>query len=254
MKKSNTSPEGYSIIIAVLMIGFLIILTTSTLNLVLQEMQDGRGRENYMRAYAWAEWALELALLDIKDKGYGFYREKENIQYFWDTRTDGFIQYDIESETSSYTGSLAAFETDIIPLFTIDEEENKISISTLDFADIENAWLIWNVIGANGKGLSGKWNFSESSRRWLKTLEGTAFQFQDELVRNIFTSAWTYLTVYNPDNSPKEYSLRSDDLFTRPRSEILSSSQVGTYSQNLRTVVDNSEFLGILKYSIYSWN
>jgi hypothetical protein len=50
------------------MVGFLLVLTTSTLNLVLQEMQDGKGRQDYMKAYAGAEGALELALFQIKDK------------------------------------------------------------------------------------------------------------------------------------------------------------------------------------------
>ena len=222
---------------------------------MLQEMQDGRGRENYMRAYAGAEWALELALFDIKDKGYGFYKEETNIQYFGDTRKNGFIEYDIDSETSSYTGSLEAFTTDIIPLFTIDNSGTKNSVINLDF---RGNWLIWNVIGANGRGVSGVWDFDESTQKGLRTLQGTAFQFQDESVGDLFTSAWTYLTVYNPSSLPAEYVITSDDPnnipFTRPRSEIISSSQVGKYSQNLRTVVDNSEFLGILKYSIYSWN
>ena len=69
--KSYISPSsavpGYSVIAAILMIGFLLVLTTSTLNLVLQEMQDGKGRQDYMKAYAGAEGAMELALLKIKD-------------------------------------------------------------------------------------------------------------------------------------------------------------------------------------------
>jgi hypothetical protein len=55
INNTHNRKGGYSIIAAVLMIGFLLILTTSTLNLVLQEMQDGKGRQDYMKAYAGAE-------------------------------------------------------------------------------------------------------------------------------------------------------------------------------------------------------
>ncbi|MDA9129457.1 hypothetical protein N9J72_03205, partial [Candidatus Gracilibacteria bacterium] len=86
---TKTGNEGYSIITAIMMIGFLLVLTVSTFNLVLQELNDGKGRENYMKAYAGAEGAMELALLQIKQNGYGFFEEKDNLEYFGLARRNG---------------------------------------------------------------------------------------------------------------------------------------------------------------------
>lgn len=70
---SSRNLNGYSIILSLVMIGFLLVLTTGTLNLVLQEMQDGKGKQDYLKASAAAEGAMELALSHIKNTGYGYY-------------------------------------------------------------------------------------------------------------------------------------------------------------------------------------
>ena len=256
MKKYTPSTsEWYSIIAAILMIGFLLILTVSTLNLVLQELQDGRWRENYMKAYAGAEWAMELALLKIKQNGYGFYEEKRDIEYFWLARKSGVMSYDIESEASSYLWTLDPYATDIIPLFTlIDDSGDKISIQTIDFDDTNSLGLIWNVIGDSG-GLSGVGDFNESTSLGLRTLSaGNSFLFQNTPVSGLFSNQGAYLTVFNPTDTTGEYTVSSQELFTRPKAIIKSTAQVWKYSQNIDTTVDNSEFLWILKYSIYSWD
>ena len=80
------------------MIGFLLVLTTGTLNLVLQEMQDGKGKQDYLKASAAAEGSLELALLQNKDPR---------------------ISYSFEGRVQTHTGKIDAFETEMIPLFAI---------------------------------------------------------------------------------------------------------------------------------------
>ncbi len=263
MKKyTSTWPEWYSIIAAIMMIGFLLILTVSTFNLVLQELQDWRWREDYMKAYAGAEWALELALLQIKDNGYGYIEsdsESQDLEYFGLGRKNGVMNYDIDSETSSYTWSLAAwaYSTDIIPLFTLDDADNKNSVRTLRFTDISSTGLIWNVIGATW-GLSGTGTFTESRSGGVRTLwPSDSFDFQDVTISSLLLTDGNYLTIFNPTANQANYKVEvtgAGELFTKPKSTIYSTSKVGKYSQNLATTVDNSEFLGILKYSIYSWN
>ena len=71
MRKNNK--QWYSVIIAMLLIGFLLVLTVTVLNLVLKELRDNRAMWDSMKAFAWAETGKELALLKIKEEWYGIY-------------------------------------------------------------------------------------------------------------------------------------------------------------------------------------
>ena len=82
MQHIYASSGGYTIISAIMMVGFLLVLTTGTLNLVLQELQDSRGQQNYIKAYAAAEGAMELGLYRIKERGYGYDDSYENESVF----------------------------------------------------------------------------------------------------------------------------------------------------------------------------
>ena len=264
------SSGGYSIIAAVMLIGFLLVLTASTFNLVLQELQDGRGRENYMKAYAGAEGALELALMQIKEQGYGYtwsLINSQDLEYFWSGRKHGLMSYDIDSDTSAYSGALdvsgapiplQAFDTDIVPLFTLQwASAATVWIQSIDFDDTSGGDLIWNVIDAFW-GLSWTGSFTDGGMR-ISSREFNASQEKFELVdKNVWdfigVGNASYLMIFNPTSNPIIYELESNELFTRPKSVIYSTSEVWDYSQNLATTVDNSEFLWILKYSIYSWN
>jgi hypothetical protein len=59
--------KAYSVIIAMLLIGFLLVLTVTVLNLVLKELNDNKAMGNSLKAFAAAETGKELALLKIKD-------------------------------------------------------------------------------------------------------------------------------------------------------------------------------------------
>jgi len=47
-------------------------------------------------------------------------------------------------------------------------------------------------------------------------------------------------------------SNNADEFLTKPKTNIISSWEIGSYKQNLETKMNNTEFLNILKYSIYS--
>lgn len=49
MKHSNT--QAYTMIIVILIIGFLMVLTIGTLKLVMDEMKDNTSLGNYQKAY-----------------------------------------------------------------------------------------------------------------------------------------------------------------------------------------------------------
>ncbi len=261
MKKYTfTSPQAYSVIAAIMMIGFLLVLTTSTLNLVLQEMQDGKGRQDYMKAYAGAEWAMELALLKIKEKGYGYYWKLDTSKMLGNTHKDVQLSYSFDSKVQVYTGNLWNYSTDIIPLFWIDDTGVKQSISwgDLRFDDLGDEGIIWNIVWRD-RGMSGIWDFSESTSLWEKKINiSWDFTITTETIGSLFPGE-NYLIVYNPKDSlwaslGYTLSVSWNDYFTTPKANILSTGKIWRYSQNLRTLIDNTEFLGILKYSIYSWN
>ena len=249
---ASTSREGYSIIAAVLMVGFLLILATSTLNLVLQEMQDGRGRQWYLKAYAGAEWALELALLDIKVQWYGFdddtFKDTDN-ETLWNGTRNPKIGYEFNSRVTSHSGTLAAQWIDIIPLFATWALWVE-SISSIDF-DVTSWDIVWNII-TQDSGVSWSGNFTENTTIWEKTLTTWTLWFSSVQIWSILS--WQdYLILQNLSNTSATYSLSWTDWFTLPRAEVFSSAQVWKYKQNLKTVVDNTEFLWILRYSVYSW-
>jgi len=52
MKNINKS-SGYSVIMALLIIWFLLVLSIGIFNLVLNEMKDNRAMWDYIKVYAW---------------------------------------------------------------------------------------------------------------------------------------------------------------------------------------------------------
>ena len=254
MKNTNsTSLWGYSIIAAVLMVWFLLILTTSTLNLVLQEMQDGRWRQWYLSAYAGAEWALELALLDIKKQGYWY----DDDSFFENEMLGSWskypkISYEFNSNVTSYTASLNPLWIDIIPLFSIWDS----GISPVDAIDFQNSdeSIVWNIV-TQSWWVSGKGSFTSETIVWEKTLwSGNEFVLSGgQKIKDILS--WEdYLVLQKLETTgSSDYTLNwAWGGFTLPRAEVFSSAKVWKYKQNLKTIVDNTEFLWILRYSVYS--
>lgn len=118
--------KWYSTIIVIIIIWFMILLTTWVFRLVLSEMKDNRALWNYIKSYAWAESAQEVALLDIKEKSYGF-----NWSLSWSEildKTDfnpnktATISYSQDWKTQSYSGTIEWFKYNVLPLFYIERE------------------------------------------------------------------------------------------------------------------------------------
>ena len=267
MKNINKS-SGYSVIIALLIIGFLLVISTGIFNLVLNEMKDNRAMWDYIKAYAWAESAQELALLKIKKHGYAFYDKIDHDinnrsiilanDYLetWNFKpsNDVFISYDIWSKVNNYDWILKPLEYDIIPLFYVESIVEK-KVLDIDFSIISwiNSDLSWNII----------WKDNWISWKWInlvgvkKTLTPNGFTYSQESVNDFLSNSNTnYLVLLNTWNSQninyKLKSVNSWDFFTKPETNIISSAEVWSYKQNLSTELDNTEYLNILKYSIYS--
>lgn len=258
----------YSIIIILLVIWFLLFLWVWIFNLILNDLKDNRAMWDYIKAYAWAESAWELALLQIKKNWYAYY---DKIDHNINNRSilladnpldttkfknsnDIFISYDIWSKVKSYSWTLSPLSYDIIPLFYLNDAwEQKVwelSFSIITWNDSNLSWnLIWKETW-----ISGVW----SNIEWIKkVLTDEWFKYTKQDINDFITSSnENYLVLFNSWNTwDIKYSLQSNDAnkyFSKPRTVITVSAQVANYKQNLNIDLDNTEFLDMLKYSIFS--
>ena len=270
MKHYNNN-SGYSIVISLLMVGFLIVVTSWVFNLVLWELNDNRGRENYLKAFAAAEGAQELALLQIKKQWYGYYGTEAVIS---DSNIlaedpldikparDPIISYNLDSKTSSYSETLIPLEYAIVPLFVLDDSTPNSRPNFIEsdwtngalslLLDTTSNELIWNLLSEDG-GMSWVWGFSEIDKSTLSKASSVTPDYSvDDFIRDN-VGKLNYLILFNSDPvNDITYSLESNREFTKPEATIISSAQVWKYKQNLSTTLNNTEFLNILRYSIYS--
>jgi hypothetical protein len=265
--KIQKKNSWYTILVTLMIIGFLIVLTTWILNLVLREMNDNRGEAKYLQTYSAAEWAMELALLQIKNKWYWIYNKIELnesnpnskiLRNDKDNKKEVLLWYDLNSKTESYTWNLESFEQVIIPLFYIDLAwtEKKVKNIKLNYSGSSSIW--WNIVSKYWDWIWGNSIINNSIKwEWRKQ----DWSYLDKIIIN--WSAWflgtydkNYLIIVNLDSSSdlkfNLESLNNWEYFTKPVSKIISSAKIGDYKQNLETTLDNTEFLSILKYSIYS--
>lgn len=260
--------KWYSVIISLLLVWFMLVLSTGILRLILNEMRNNKAMWDYIKAYAWAEASQELALLWIKENWYW---------YIWDIEgtinaksvilSENYLDYTLFSKSkdvltsyfndwkvNSYEWILSPLWYDIIPLFYIDDSwEQKVTDLKLTISSWLSSDLSWNVIW--------KLNWISWSWEWLiwtkKTLTSNEFTFSQESIGTFLSSSTTnYLVLFNSWNSVElNYTLETIDpieYFTKPELDIISTWEIWNYKQNLRTNIDNTEFLNMLKYSIYS--
>lgn len=265
--KTFKNNSWYSVIVSLLIIWLLLILSTGILNMILTEMKDNRGMWDNIKAYAWAESAQELALLQIKEKWYAYYDKIDhNINdrsvLLWNNplvlvdfkpMKDVFVSYDIWSMVSEYDGELSTLWYDILPLFYIDDLwEQKINSYDLIVTWWNESDLIWNII----------WNTNWISWTWtnldwiMKTFNSNNLQYSEVVINDFISSSNTnYLILFNASNTNIiNYNIKSItwEYFSKPKTSIISSWEIGEYKQNLETILDNTKFLNRQKYSIYS--
>ena len=259
MKKQNNN-KAFSIIVAIFMIGFLIILTTWILNLVIREMKDNKWSENYQKAYAWAEWAMELWLLKIKTNSYSYDQDLEKTSSWAETLSfnntfnknkDPKITYTMDIKTNNiikwviWTGSES---TVIIPLFWQDEN-NDWSTTRIELKNIKIHQEDWRGSNADNNII---WNVIWKS--WWNSWTWTFDEFKNNTFLEKNENKKSYLVLFNTNSTEKiEYDLlaKNWEYFSNPNWNITSSVTVGKYKQNISTNIDNTKFLKMLKYSLY---
>ncbi|MDD2487602.1 MAG: hypothetical protein PHS92_04510 [Candidatus Gracilibacteria bacterium] len=201
--KNNKS--GFSVIVAILITAFLVILSSGVLFLVLKENSNTRIVYNTISSYAGAEGALEYGLLKIKNHKDGF---EDNIVFTGshpsylgsdhdsklissDTANivfgkDAMIEYEMDNFGKSYTGTIGSGSYAIIPLFGDSGSlmqirsknpnvETDIIDKTLHLNVSSSLGVVWNIIGndsVNGNtfGIAGSGSsFNDMSDGELKT-------------------------------------------------------------------------------------
>ena len=262
----NSNKSWYSIIITIFVIGFLLTLTSSILKLVIVESNDNKWVYNYIKSYYATSWAWELVMLKIKENWYWYY-EKIDLDS-WnpisnilnkDSQKDKnpIIAYDINSKVSNYAWELAPLSYDVIPLFYTDSTSSGVVLdmsltSTWDLND-----LSWNIITSNWW-LSWSWWFNWTTDWFLKQLDSFwDFTISNNTINSFLETNknnFNYLVLFNSsENNPISYKLNWEwGFFTKPRTDIIVSSKLGDYKQNISIKYDNTDYLGILKYSIYN--
>lgn len=265
MKHQNTHTSWYAIISAVLIIGFLLILTVWWFQLVLQEVYDGRGKQNYLKAYAAAEAGLELALYEVQEKWYGYYEKKWfSSDIFWDSPRNAQFSYEFSWKVSEHSWSLQTSQIDIIPLFWIDTDGEVYNISWwLELSTDSDSRLAWNIVWED-VWVWGNWQFDSGTkqvdRKWLE--DAWNFILTNSLLDDFIATPWEkYLFIMNTAETQSweaiEYTLTSswnNQYFTLPRQDIISSGRIGNFTQNIRIDLDNTEYLWLLRYSIFAWD
>ena len=68
----------------------------------------------------------------------------------------------------------------------------------------------------------------------------------------LFNKSWSDIMDYELRTQATDLITSSTEFFSKPVWNITSSVTVWKYRQNISTSIDNTEFLNMLKYSIFS--
>ncbi|MDD5213268.1 MAG: hypothetical protein PHG82_02495 [Candidatus Gracilibacteria bacterium] len=253
MKKNNS---GYSVVLALLMTSFILILVAGVFKLILENMYDTRGMQDYLKAYSRAEGSMELALKKIKDNNFGYEEHifpglgTKKISEIFTDNNKTLIGYDINSTSVSIIGKgLDANSYAIYPLLSV--KKPRFEIKTGD-----GNTLVWNIIGDNG-GISGTGSFDSSLSKENKNINSSNnFVYTTDTIEHfLIGSTANYLILYNVGNTPINYDLKSDNLgekFATENINIVATGKLGSYKQNLNVDLNIANNLNLLKYSILS--
>lgn len=255
----------YSVILAILMVWFMLVLTSWVFLLVLWENKDTKAMEYYLKSFAWAEWSIEIALLKAKQFNYS-YSEQLNKwapiskvlfrrDWVYNYNKDVFISYNLDSTASEINAkNLQWWKFDIIPLFYYDINWSYKKVKNIKLEWV-NSEVVWNIIWENSW-ITGVGNFTNITDWNYKTISWFNVSYTKKRVWNFLNDEEkNYLILHNTSLNDVNYnliSLNSWEYLTKEASYIIWSWEVWGYKQNLRVMINNSEYLNLLKYSIFS--
>lgn len=255
MKQSN---QWYSIILAVLMVWFMLVLTHWVLTLVIGESRDTKAIENYLKAYAWAEWALELGMMEAKLENYGVDTENTDFSQTlhnneWNNK-DVSIEYEIQGLVNSLENrEIEAWEFAIIPMFWKGTEVKRPRLTWV------NNEVVWNIL-SESSGLAGTGSF-DKDRQWVEkkiliTSTESRVDLSNKKVSDFLNeNNENYLILHNTWDTPVSFTLKSDistEFFTNTTVKIIGTGEVWGWKQNIFVDIDTQNYLNLLKYSVFS--
>ena len=177
------SQEGFSTLLSIFVIWFLLIISTGVLNMYMTEMKINRSLYNGITTYAWAEWSLEYALLKSKNHRDGFWdavsdiEPDSNLLSGYTRRINGLrLNYTFQNHSNNFSGTIQAGEHLIFPLFigtgtvlgwsSIHPNKTDLIAAVKKQLTLTMGWpLGWNIImiqQSNGEtiGITGTGNIS----------------------------------------------------------------------------------------------
>ena len=287
MKKYN---KWFSVILAMLIVAFLIVISSWVLSIVVEELKNTRMVFNSIATYeAWA-WANEYALLKIKNHSEWFedkVTSQDNKDYsildpfvWWPKNKSIYMSYEIENYSTDYTWSIDRWAFDVIPLFfdswaimQINSKKpnkwNSNIIKTWDFT-LSSTWnYVWNII----------WNDTNWTTFWISwsgssilNWNSTWFMKKVEDDTNMWTwvvkivySSWhkisdflddyddTFLVLYNPSSSTDlSYNITSSTWFSLPKIKVIWTWKIWSYVTNLEIKEDKNKYYEALMYSLFN--
>lgn len=201
-----------------------------------------------------AESALEMALLRIQEKGYGYSaridHDLNNTSILLSNTPNSiedfrsgevFFSYDISVKSNSYTGTLERLESVLIPLFYLDSFGQEKKITDLNFkilwgdTNMLSWWIIWTHLW-----ISGTWNLQD--KQW---------EIQDFLSQS--SSNYLLLSYQSPYDifSYTLHTTKEGEFFSKPFTEIIARGQSGEYYKVMKTKFDYTEFVWEIKYALF---
>lgn len=265
--KNWNNKSWYSVILALLLIWFMLVLTGWVFWLVVWESKDTKSMESYFKAYAWAEWAVELAMLKSKEYSYSYDDSISNDvnnksiilsknpldKSQFSNAKDVLISYQINAKSNNLEKDLASGEFDIIPLFFYDNNTQR-KIKNI-YMHSNSSELVWNIVWKD-VWISWIWDFVNNSEWNFKILNWNELNYSKKYVWDFLNdSSNNYLILHNASNNTVTYnlkSLNSWEYFTNFTNKIIWSGEIRWFKQNLVVDIKSSEYLNLLKYSIFS--
>ncbi len=249
------------------MVGFMLVLTSGVFMLVLWENKDTKAMEHYLKSFAWAEGAIEIALLKAKKYNYSYSEvlekpsslsktlfRKGELYNFW---KDVFISYELDATGNEIIDkNILSSKFDIIPLFYHDQNGSVKKVTEIQLSSTSP--LVWNIVG-DISWISWVGNFSNTTQWNYKTLGNEGVLYAQKKIRDfldISQNKQNYLILHNATTQNVSYTLKSlkhSEFLTKDVSKIIGTWEVWGYKQNLKVDVNSSEYLNLLKYSLF-WN
>ncbi len=273
--KIKNNKDASIIVLSLILVWFLLVLSVWIMRVILAEANDTYWMKNSLKAFYWAESSLELALLKLKLKWFG-YNTNLDKKTSWESAVlvkditkykrnlDPLLSYKIDSIAETITWSIEAWNSQIFQLFyrtgstDFSNNSTKISVSDIELKVTPEDKFVWSIISKN-KSLNGTWGITWGKKWFWKYSEEVG-----EKREIVFFESWTteflanntgaYLKIQNFNSTGSiNYKISwswNQTKITWKYTTILASAKVGKYMQNIEMKIDNSEYLNIILYAL----